>query len=258
MRQAVFVDTVRVPEGRRTVNADRVTALAESIKAVGLINPIQVYWDGEDAVLVAGLHRLEALRALKIEMTDAEIVKGDEIDRELIEIDENLFRLDLTELERSRCLKRRKELVEARGAALTRGGDRKSQTRKSDSLKGFAKQTAEKIGKSEQTVHRSLHRASAIVPEVQEAIADMKAADTGSELDAIASLEPDEQRQAVERVKSGADKNFREARDFIRGESADQENNRKQLTALRRAWSQASDIVRKQFWNEISAWSNAA
>jgi sulfiredoxin len=47
-----------------TLDAKKVEALAESIAGTGLQIPIQVRRDKERYVLVAGFHRLEALRAL--------------------------------------------------------------------------------------------------------------------------------------------------------------------------------------------------
>ena len=82
----------------------------------------------------------------------------------------------------------------------------------------FLEETAAKTGKSKRAVGRDKRRGEKIIPEVKDAIKDMPAADSGVELDAIASLEPDEQKQAVKRVKSGASKNFRGARDFIKGD----------------------------------------
>lgn len=56
---------IRVPVKRaRTLDSDRVGALAESILEEGLQIPINVRADGDGFVLVEGLHRLEACRAL--------------------------------------------------------------------------------------------------------------------------------------------------------------------------------------------------
>ena len=56
---------VRVPVKRaKTLDPARVQALAESILAEGQTTPISLRADGEGFVLVEGLHRLEALKAL--------------------------------------------------------------------------------------------------------------------------------------------------------------------------------------------------
>ena len=56
----IYVPTKR----RRGLNEETVAALAESILEEGMKVPIQVRKDGGRFVLVAGLHRLEACRAL--------------------------------------------------------------------------------------------------------------------------------------------------------------------------------------------------
>jgi sulfiredoxin len=64
-RQMVAVQDVYVPVKRRqTLDPRKVEALAESILAKGLDAPILVRADDKRFVLVEGLHRLEACKAL--------------------------------------------------------------------------------------------------------------------------------------------------------------------------------------------------
>ncbi len=68
----IAIDDVYVPaKRRRTLVAGTVTALAESILEEGLKTPILVRPDGDRFVLVEGLHRLEACRALGEEIIPA-------------------------------------------------------------------------------------------------------------------------------------------------------------------------------------------
>jgi hypothetical protein len=61
----VPIDEVYVPAKRkRTLDRQRMEALAEEIIDEGLKTPIMVRNDGQRWVLVEGLHRLEALRAM--------------------------------------------------------------------------------------------------------------------------------------------------------------------------------------------------
>lgn len=66
MKQQTFpVKAIRVPAKRvRTLDEAKVAALAEDILENGLTTPILVRADGEAYVLVEGLHRLEAAKAL--------------------------------------------------------------------------------------------------------------------------------------------------------------------------------------------------
>ncbi|HYV87799.1 MAG TPA: ParB N-terminal domain-containing protein [Candidatus Polarisedimenticolia bacterium] len=59
------IDSIYVPTKRRsTLDAKKVEALAEAILEKGQQTPILVRRDGERFVLVEGLHRLEAMKAL--------------------------------------------------------------------------------------------------------------------------------------------------------------------------------------------------
>ncbi|MEZ5666588.1 MAG: ParB N-terminal domain-containing protein [Alphaproteobacteria bacterium] len=62
---AVPIAAIYVPaKFKGTLDGGKVDALAEDILEHGLTNPISVRRDGDRYVLVQGLHRLEAVRAL--------------------------------------------------------------------------------------------------------------------------------------------------------------------------------------------------
>lgn len=64
-REAFPIAQIYVPVRRRsTVDPKRVDEIAASILEVGLKEPILVREDGDRFVLVEGLHRLEAAKAL--------------------------------------------------------------------------------------------------------------------------------------------------------------------------------------------------
>ena len=61
----ILIDEIYIPMKRRhTLDPQRVTALAEDILANGQRNPIWVRCDDARYVLVEGLYRLEACKAL--------------------------------------------------------------------------------------------------------------------------------------------------------------------------------------------------
>jgi sulfiredoxin len=61
----VKIDEIYIPAAKRgPIDADKVQALAESIVENGLQSPILVRPDKERYILVSGLHRLEACKAL--------------------------------------------------------------------------------------------------------------------------------------------------------------------------------------------------
>ena len=76
-KRAIPVVKIYVPVKRqKTLEADKVEALAESILEEGQTTPIQVRVDGERFVLVEGLHRLEAVKALGEDTIDGYLVQA--------------------------------------------------------------------------------------------------------------------------------------------------------------------------------------
>ena len=61
----LYLDTLIVPAGLRTLNEDAVVGLMKSFQEIGMQTPV-TYYDNEndDAVLVAGVHRVEAAKRL--------------------------------------------------------------------------------------------------------------------------------------------------------------------------------------------------
>ena len=83
---------------------DRVKEIAESIERIGLINPLTISKDG---YLIAGYHRLEAVKLLGQEEVDVIIKDTTKIESELIEIDENEKRINLNWIEKAEHIVRR-------------------------------------------------------------------------------------------------------------------------------------------------------
>ena len=207
----VFVDDVVVPPRLRPLDTERVAAIGASIIAIGLQHPISVYIEDDEVVLVAGLHRLEAFKELDWEEIPAIKLHMDDIDRQLWEIDENLQRANLTPAEEADHLKRRAELWEARETAGTNCPTSLSDGRAAgpQHAEGFASETAAATGRSKRDINRAIARAENIESDVMEAVQGT-VLDKGVELDALAKMEPDEQRAAVAAVESGETDTVRE------------------------------------------------
>ena len=105
----INIDRIQVNSGRREALPDAVRELADSISAVGLLNPITV---DRDYILIAGLHRLEAAKLLGWEEIECNISSLEGLQAELAEIDENFVRADLETVEFGKLLLRRKEIYE--------------------------------------------------------------------------------------------------------------------------------------------------
>lgn len=245
----------------RSLNQGKIDDLAESMDAIGLMQPVHVWEHGDKTHLVAGRHRVAAARKLCWEEIDCTPVKMNKIDRQLWEIDENLCRADLTKLERADHTARRAKIIKKRKELRTVSVPNSKRGPKDKGQVDFVADTAKATGKSKSQVKVDKARGEKIAPDVQEAIKDMPAADIGVELDALASLSPSpasmvaesQQAQALRRVKSGASKNFREAAAFIKGEHflagkrSVNDDDRKQFKLLKRTWTRASVNARQLF-----------
>ena len=76
-KQRIAIADIRVPVKRvKTLEADKVQEIAEDMLENGQTTPIRVRADGEAFVLIEGLHRLEALRALGEETVEAYLVQA--------------------------------------------------------------------------------------------------------------------------------------------------------------------------------------
>ena len=206
-----FVDAVDVGERLRSIDPERVAALAESIDLLGLQQPISVWSPDDDTLdLVSGLHRLEGVKKLGWEEIDCIFVDMDPLDRQLWEIDENLCRADLTDLQRAQHTAKRAEVIKQKAALINAQVEQKSAGRPSEGQAEFVEETAKNTGKSKATVRRDKARGEKIAPDVQKDIEGTAIADSGVQLDALAAADPEDQREAVKAVNLGDAKDVRE------------------------------------------------
>lgn len=196
---------IKINPGRREAAPSSVRELADSIAEIGLLNPITV---DQKHSLIAGLHQLEAVKLLG--WTEIEcVVSGLEgLQSELAEIDENFIRTDLTPLEFGELLLRRKELYEALHPEVKNGGDRKSgvirtSICRSDPIKSFAQDTAEKLGVGRRTVERQVQIAKRLTPETKNILWGAEVLVTRKEALALSRLESGPQAEAAALLAAG-------------------------------------------------------
>ena len=106
----VKIDEIKVNSGRRAALENDIEELAFSISEIGLLNPITLTGD---YTLIAGLHRLEAVKLLGWTEVECVITELEGLTAELAELDENFARANLSPLEIGELYKRRKDIYEA-------------------------------------------------------------------------------------------------------------------------------------------------
>lgn len=228
----------------RPLVTEDVDKLEVSMRAIGLISPITVQEFGADSAvmnptykIVAGHHRVAAARALGWTEIDAIVSANSGIEAELIEIDENLCRAELTNSQRTKYTKRRKQIWEALHPPETNqrfesvfdamGMDEPDEANttsvshlESATVKiagpevpllpkrgpgrpeGFAAATAEATGMTKRAINRMVARAEALGDDTLDKVTNTSL-DSGVELDALAKLDAPERAVLVERAAAG-------------------------------------------------------
>ena len=194
----VRISEIKINPGRRNTQQRNVKELARSIATVGLMNPITVT---QDSTLIAGLHRLEAVKLLGWTEIECVVSEAGGLQAELAEIDENFVRAGLSHRELGDLLLRRKELYEAIHPETCQG-QRNGQTAKNANFslletKSFAQDTADKLGVSKRTVEQLVQTARDLTPEAKKTIRDAGDKITKGAALKISKLSPDQQAEAA-------------------------------------------------------------
>jgi len=176
----VFTDGVVIRERHRPLDEGKVGHLADSMRELGLQQPISIWVEGEGSpVLVAGRHRLEAARKLGWEQIDCVFVGLDETEREMWEIAENLHRVDLSKEQRDAQVRRYAELLLIREQSVIVPQNAEQfempERRGRGRPKGIVTKVSEQTGLSDDTVRRALNPAPRAVKIAADPINDLEA-----------------------------------------------------------------------------------
>ena len=198
----------------RSLVTSEVDKLAASIQQVGLIQPVTVrptvviHGTTEPGFqIVAGHHRVAACRALGWSEIDALVIDDtSHLQSELMEIDENLCRAELTASQRTGYTKRRKQIWEAlHPVEIQVGKDCPpviGYASPPPQTKGFAASTAEATGMTKRSINQHVARVDALGDEALTKVAHTSL-DSGVELDALAKMPAPERAVLIERAAAG-------------------------------------------------------
>lgn len=243
--------------GARKINDAKVPGLVESIREIGIINPLRVrpvtvYENGragEGWEITAGCHRYEAASRLNLTEIPCIIVQDDDLRAELAMIDENLCRAELSPAEAALQTARRKEIYEALHPEARHGGDRKSNQVANSATRSFADDQAGKTGEAPRTVRVNAARGEAL-GETLKAVTGTSL-DKGVELDALAKLDPQQREEIVSRAQRGEKVSARQVK-LADQPLNDFEAKEKQVAALMSAWNKAGQDARQEFMERVN------
>lgn len=185
----------------RPLDSATIDGLIQSIRDVGLINPIRVRRLGDRYEIVSGHHRFGVCAFLEWAEIPCIVAGDDDLHAELAMIDENLMRNELSASDRAIQTARRKAIyleLHPETAAGNAGAEARWNATDNLSTASFAAETAKATGKDERSVRRDAERGEKVIPEVMEMIRGTKL-DTGTYLDKIKRLPPNEQVAAATR-----------------------------------------------------------
>lgn len=204
--QGIALSKIVIPPDRlRAIDPNQALLIASSFEARGQDTAIQVRTANKAGKhrLILGGHRMEAARLLGWETIDAIVREVSDDEARQIEIDENVYRAELTDLDRAVFLAEKKRLYEKAHPETKHGGDRRSDQVAifGNLVPRFTEEVCDRLGLSERSVSRILKRAT-LSAEIRERIATTPIARNGSELDALVKLEPAQQVAVLDRMQA--------------------------------------------------------
>jgi len=193
--KTIDIDLIKVDENSRLRATGDIPPIKDSIENLGfLINPITI---DNDNNLIAGYHRYLAFKELGKKKIPARVIDKD-VSKELVEIDENLIRNNLTTLETAQQLFKRKTIYE------TMYPDSKAENIKRNNFasvyttKSFTKDMAERMEKSQRWLQSHIEIANKLAPESVQKIKGTELENNFILLQAISKREPKEQLSLIE------------------------------------------------------------
>lgn len=197
-----------------------VEALAALIREQGLLQRIVVRKVDDAYQLVAGWHRLEAVRSLGLTTIRAEILTcASDDDAKLAEVMENLGRKELIAFDRCRHLYDLKQVWERKYPHTKNGGDpaakaEAARIRKPDSgtdapeVFGFVRACADKIGLGRTQISEAVSIWTGLTPQTRERIREelhgTKLADNQGGLKRLSELSPVKQEKVLDAITDPA------------------------------------------------------
>lgn len=252
------ISEIVVPERLRAVEEEHALAIAQSIVEHGLINPITVRHTPAAKkgkwTLVAGAHRLRAFELNGEPEIEAMIVEGDKAEAQLIEITENLFRNELSAMDRAIFVQSYRDVWESKYGKVGAGrpGNRGNITlliaEEAEAAGGFTRHVADRMGLSKDAVKLLTRIAQNLHPALRAKLRGTPAADNQSLLLKIAKEGPTAQAGFAAALDHEPDivKVMALAKPAPKGAS-DQDKKLAAKADLQAAWKKADLETRKWF-----------
>lgn len=238
------VDAIDVSDRMRDrCDDDTVVRLMDSIQRIGLQTPISVRWVGDSLMLVAGRHRLEAVRRLGWDMVDCTMLTGTDDEARMWEIAENLHRAELTVLERDEHIAEWVRLAGNQSAQLAPIESRRADGR-GHRPEGGINAAVRELG-VERTAAQRATKVANLSPEAKAAAKETGLDNNQSALLKAAKEAPEEQAAKVRQIAE------QRAVKPAPAPLNDLETEEQWMTAIMRVWNRAAPQWRERFLETV-------
>tara|TARA_Y200000002_G_C22666493_1_gene658202 strand:- start:596 stop:2182 length:1587 start_codon:yes stop_codon:yes gene_type:complete len=200
----VPIEQIKIRYRLRSPKQSKIEELAESIRTLGLMNPITV---DNELYLIAGFHRLNAYKLLGYKAIPAIVKDYSKLHSELGEIDENLKRSSLSHIEIAEHMVKREEVLEQMGLRMISGFNSNKGLISTDEL-------AKEFGVTKRQ-YRMKKQPAKIVEDVRDALRDTKWSDVLMDMVKLSQQTPEVQRKVSQLLITGKCSTFKRA--FVEG-----------------------------------------
>ena len=200
----VPIEQIKIRFRLRTPKQEKIEELAESIRTLGLLNPITV---DNELYLIAGFHRLNAYKLLGYKAIPSIVKDYSKLHSLLGEIDENLKRASLSHIEIAEHMVKREEVLGKMGLRMSSGYN---------SNKGLisTQALADEFNLSKRQ-YRMKKQPASIVADVRDELRHTKWSDVLMDMVKLSQQTPEVQRKISQLLITGKCSTFKRA--FVEG-----------------------------------------
>lgn len=251
---------IHIGERARPVDEDHALAIAASMAERGLINPITVRsTPAANAgvtpyTLVAGGHRHRAAELNQWEEIDVIVVTADAAEAQLMEISENLYRNELTALDRAIFVMKFRELYEEKFGKIDPKGGRPKKQGHDDPVifapgRQLSERVQERLGFGPETYKRVNRIGQKLHPALRQAVRGTDAENDQKLLLKLAAMPETEQAGIAAALEFEPD--VKKVLEMDKPAKPQQDADSIAFDALKRAWEKASPDARAIFIDHI-------
>ncbi|WPJ67983.1 ParB-like nuclease domain protein [Sinorhizobium phage StopSmel] len=254
------ISEIHIGERARPIDEDNAQAIAASMSERGQISPIMVRRTpaankGKTPLtLVAGGHRTRGAIINGWEELDAIVVSADAVEAQLLELSENLFRNELSALDRAIFVAKFRELWEEKHGAINPKGGRPAKQGNDypvifASGRELSKQVCNQLGFGSETYKLVTRIAQNLHPALRSALRGTGADRDQSLLLKLAKKGPTEQAGIA--VALQAEPDIKKVMSSLKGEQPKVDPQEAAFAKLVVAWNTANEDTRRRFLSHV-------